>query len=401
MSEKKLKGRLLIVDDEDNILTLFKRDFFRTGIEIFMANNYEEAVKIVKAEEIDVIISDLKMDKIDGIETLRKMKQDFPDIHRILLSGIVEKPEVIKAITNGTASAFIAKPWDRDILLDRIEHILQTREIIRNRHLLDVIKTINSLPVLPKIYSEFMEAYNKDASIKEISEILHNDASLTIEVLRVANSAYYSSIQISDLKQAILHLGLKYVKDIVFTVSIVNALKWNRLQVIELQGIFNHSIKVNRFLSHYFQLKYNTPVSNEYSSAGVLHDIGKIILLQYFPGRYFQIMQYMKTNKQTDWYNTELKLGYEGCTHTEIGAFFLNHWNFPEVNVEMSLHHHQPQNASGYLRKFMYGLRYINEFVSICDSSKSITIDDFREFKYDDLSQDQVEKLFTDIMEKI
>ncbi len=394
MGESKIIGHVLVVDDEESILHLFRRDFFRTNIEIHTAKNYDEAVKVVEDHPIDIVMSDLKMQRIDGIETLKKFRISHPDIHRILISGIVEKPEVIKAITNGTASAFISKPWNREVLLNRIEHIMQNRKLLRRKELVEVIQNIGSLPALPNIYMEFMEAYNNDASIKEISALLHRDASLTTEVLRIANSAYYGSIEISNLKQGILHLGLKYVKDIVFTVSVINQMKWTAVQLTELQDLFQHSIRVNRYLSRFYQLKYNEQINNNYSSAGVLHDIGKIVLLQYFPDRYFQIKKYLERQGKTDWYAAEHEMGFDGCTHADIGGFFLDHWNFPEINVEMALNHHTPDKSAAYMNQFMYALRFVNEFITSFDSGRLKNLEDIFNFMYDDLPPHELEQLY-------
>ena len=80
---------------------------------------------------------------------------------------------------------------------------------------------------------------------------------------------------------------------------------------------------------------------------GLTYDVGKVVLLQYFPERYEETLQKMeKSGEAGRFFETEISLGFDESSHQEIGAYFLDFWNLPAVFVETALYHHTPAKAS-------------------------------------------------------
>jgi len=144
MSDK----RLLLVDDEPNILKSLKRLLHRDGYTILTAESGIEGLQQLENNPINVIISDYRMPGMTGVEFLAQVKQKYPDITRIVLSGFSDMEVITTAINQGNIYKFITKPWDdtqlKLIIKEafeynqlRIENIRLTKELqIANAHLL-------------------------------------------------------------------------------------------------------------------------------------------------------------------------------------------------------------------------------------------------------------------------
>lgn len=117
-------SKILIVDDEENILNSLKRLFRKEPYEIFTATGGEEGLKILDDHQIDLIISDLKMPLMNGIEFLKKAKDKNPTPLRIVLTGHADLRSIIDVVNQGGIYRFLLKPWDDDELRMTIRQAL-------------------------------------------------------------------------------------------------------------------------------------------------------------------------------------------------------------------------------------------------------------------------------------
>lgn len=107
---------LLLVDDEESILSSLKRVFRRDGYRVFTATGGVEGLEILAHNAVDVIISDQRMPHMTGVEFLRQVKELYPETVRISLSGYTELQSITEAINEGAIYKFLTKPWDDDHL---------------------------------------------------------------------------------------------------------------------------------------------------------------------------------------------------------------------------------------------------------------------------------------------
>jgi EAL domain-containing protein (putative c-di-GMP-specific phosphodiesterase class I)/ActR/RegA family two-component response regulator len=107
---------LLVLDDEQNIIAALNRLLRRDGYRILTANTSSEAFELLATNTVGVILCDLRMPTVTGVEFLRAVKKFYPDTIRIVLSGYAELQTVIDAINDGAIYKFFVKPWDDDQL---------------------------------------------------------------------------------------------------------------------------------------------------------------------------------------------------------------------------------------------------------------------------------------------
>ncbi|MBR7746656.1 EAL domain-containing protein [Undibacterium baiyunense] len=186
--------RLLLVDDEKNILSALKRLLRLDGYEIFISQSGSEGLNILSQHKIDVIISDQRMPEMTGVEFLREAKRLYPDTVRIILSGYSEIRYVTDAVNEGAIYKFLSKPWDDEMLRQNIADAFQFKTIIdENRRLNEVLQHRNhelakinrQLADQSKLQSHQLEIDR--VNIQVIDEILHQ---LPIPILGLSNDQH-------------------------------------------------------------------------------------------------------------------------------------------------------------------------------------------------------------------
>lgn len=105
------KRTVLFVDDEQKILTSLKRGLMDESYKSLFANSGQEALEILKKNEVHVLVTDMRMPEMSGLELLRIVKKEYPHIVRMVLSGYTQVNTLLTAINQGEIFKFITKPW--------------------------------------------------------------------------------------------------------------------------------------------------------------------------------------------------------------------------------------------------------------------------------------------------
>lgn len=135
---------ILIVDDEENILTSLRRLLRRSGYRVLMANGGEAGLELLAVNEVDVILSDQRMPGMMGVEFLRRVKTLHPQTVRMVLSGYTELQSITDAINEGAIYKFLTKPWDDELLRANIEEAFRYKEMAdENRRLGAEVQAVN------------------------------------------------------------------------------------------------------------------------------------------------------------------------------------------------------------------------------------------------------------------
>lgn len=209
-----------------------------------------------------------------------------------------------------------------------------------------LLGNLERLPSFPDIVHKVLQMVrDPDADFQAIAKEISKDLGLTSDILRISNSAYYHpSREIRSVHEAIVILGLKTVKDIVMVSAARGILKQPVTGYrLEERDMWDHCIVVASLASKIAgDRKTKTPVDVAFT-AGLLHDVGKVVLSQVFRKAYLQIS--METKQNPNQRFTELEKKYMGYNHSEVGAILLKKWNFPSELVEATLYNYMPEKA--------------------------------------------------------
>jgi len=344
MSET-IKKRILFVDDEPLVLNGLQRTLrkMRNVWDITFATSAAKALEILDDHPMDVIISDMKMPEMDGSQLLAEVKQRHPHTVRLILSGHVEQETTLQSIQ--FAHQCLSKPCDVELLKQTLAKLFSLRDILSDDSIKKIVSQIESLPSLPTIYTEIMaEMQSDDPSIKNVGAIIGRDVSMTAKILQVVNSVFFGLPQrISNPRQAVMLLGLEAIKSLVLSVKIFSEFSHKKFSWFNIDAVFKHSICVSTHAKTIVKSEQMHQDLINYSlMAGLLHDLGKLILATNFKDTYQQVLTESRNSDQQLW---ELENARFGTSHAEIGAYLMGLWNLENPIIEAIAFHHCPSKS--------------------------------------------------------
>ena len=307
---------------------------------MFFAESGEKALEILAAEQIDIIISDMRMPGINGLQLLQKTQQLYPGIMRIVLSGQADNEDIIKSVM--PIHQYLSKPCDFETIKTTITRILGLKSILANQQLLKYITGRKTLPSLPDMYQKLMKAINTpDVSVKEIGEIVEKDIGMSAKILQLVNSSFFGFTKnITSPVQAAVYLGIDTLKSLVLGVGIFSEFEKKNTDKAMISKLWSHSISTAEIAKKIAlaQKRDRQFVDLAYTS-GLLHDIGILILLEDYGEQYATCFK-DNTLLITEQMNKEKDI--VDSTHNKIGAYLLGLWGFSEPIVNAVYFHHNP-----------------------------------------------------------
>lgn len=129
--DKAADYHILLVDDEAGVLNALRRVFRRENYQIHVAMSGEEALALLEQQPCQLMISDFMMPRMNGVQLLRKVREEYPDLMRIMLTGHADTEAVMGAIKDGAVYKFILKPWNDDDLRITVALALEQYDLIR------------------------------------------------------------------------------------------------------------------------------------------------------------------------------------------------------------------------------------------------------------------------------
>ena len=214
-----------------------------------------------------------------------------------------------------------------------------------DRLILQTVKHLEDLPTLPSVAVEVMSlSRSPDVSIKTISECIHKDPPLAAKVLKLANSAFYrrGAHEIETLHRAILLMGLNEVVNITTSVSVLSSLGSRKSQEQNIRKKFWQHCIATGLIARRIDTRLHMSLQGREFVGGLLHDIGKIILDEYFHDQFMQAHA-LSIERQCSMFEAEQEI--LGTTHMEIGHFLAQKWGLPPYIADIILNHHHPQDA--------------------------------------------------------
>ncbi|MFZ1520124.1 MAG: HDOD domain-containing protein [Ignavibacteriaceae bacterium] len=333
--------KILFVDDEPNIIMGLKRMLhqMRNEWEMFFAESGTEALNILDKSNIDIIVTDMRMPQMDGAQLLSIVKEKYPGVVRIILSGYSEKEYIMK--TSSSAHQFLAKPCRLDELKSTIRRLTNLRTLVLSDDIKKKITGLSNLPSLPILYKQLdRELKSSNISIKKIGDIISQDITMTAKILQMVNSAFFGIPQkINDPVQAVNFLGMDTIKSLVLFHHLFSTFEKIESMQTYLEEIWNHSLNVAtraKKIMEYRKQDHNC--LEQTFAAGLLHDIGKLILIQ-SPEYQAQII---KLNKTSDKELRKYEIEFFGADHSLIGGYLLGLWGLPDYVIESTAFHHSP-----------------------------------------------------------
>lgn len=342
--------RILFVDDEANVLQGLRRMLRAKRKEWTMsfASSGEEALSLLEKESFDVVVTDMRMPVMDGAALLHEVMSKYPGVARIVLSGHSDLDLVVRSVL--PAHQYVSKPCSPEQLQDVVSRALDVQNIVTAAELRKMVSKIESLPSLSESFHELnAELGAKEPSLQRIAEIISRDISMSAKILKLVNSSFFGFARhISSPEQAVALLGLRVIKALVLSVHIFSEFHNEDIQNYSLARLWDHSLRVSTLCRDIAAFeKLDTKVQDECFIAGLLHDVGKLVLAATFTDRYREVIESVRA---TNHVVREQEFANFGTTHAEIGAYLMGLWGLPDSVVEAIAFHHAPMHPDKGLR---------------------------------------------------
>ena len=124
--------RIMLVDDEERFLTTTQKLLARKGIDVITATSGSQALDKLITENVQVVILDVKMPGMDGIATLKAIKDRYPLIEVIMLTGHATVESAVDGLKSG-ATDYLMKPTDIDELVAKAEEAYAKRKVLEEK----------------------------------------------------------------------------------------------------------------------------------------------------------------------------------------------------------------------------------------------------------------------------
>jgi len=336
------KFSILFVDDDQNIITGLSRVMhrFRQQWDLYYALSGPQALDLLRAEHINLVVTDMRMPEMSGLELLRIIAHDYPAVIRFILSGHADEKMILDAVNY--AHQYMAKPFEVNELIRKVERIQHLSAPMQNPALIEFITSKEALPSLPEVYAEINQEINSDdPDPGKMGAIIERDASLTANVLKLVNSSFFGlRTKIKDAHQACAYLGMDIIRTLVLSEKIFCPNKsLSSEQLVRLKHFKVHSLQVSSLtqkLARYFQLDQTSCAMA--ISGGVLHNIGQLVLLTYGDS----LDQIMQSQQEAYLPLLDAEIKVLGTTHSDIGAYLLGIWGLLPAMTDLIALHHQP-----------------------------------------------------------
>jgi HD-like signal output (HDOD) protein len=239
---------------------------------------------------------------------------------------------------------------------------MEPQSMIKSEQILKQLQDVSTLPPIPKVLNEMTQLFNsRDISAKKIENLIEKDPSLTLKVLSVANSPLFGlKRSVNSIGAAILILGVQEIKSIITSIKMAQTIKMKADNHFDPDKFLNHSMVVG-VLAQRMSKDLGFNFDGDCFVAGMLHDMGIVIVHEYLHPEFLEIVDYTLQNNTS---YLEAEYNILGLSHQEIGEFLTNKWSLPLVFSDALQFHHRPAQSKEN--------NYLTSVIHIADYAASV-----------------------------
>lgn len=343
------KPKILFVDDEAFLLRGLQRVLRPMTQEWEMAfvESGAQALEQMAKTPFDVVVSDLQMPGMNGIELVNQILKQYPKTIRFLLASHADLGSIYKSV--GLMHHFLLKPCDEKELRAAVTNALNRENSALGENLRKLLPKIRQLPSMPTLYVELVQMIgDPNVGIDDIGAVIARDMSMTAMVLRLVNSAYFGlRHRVSSVTDAAKYMGVETLRSLVLSSKVFS--QYNNMQIgsFSAEGLWKHSMECAIAAKSTARMEgAGQKMSDEAFVAGILHDIGKLVLSVNFKDSYKEVVK-MVDQKHLSYHEAEQAVF--GANHADVGAHILSYWGLPSPIVEAIGFHHAPASSGNMI----------------------------------------------------
>lgn len=345
-----MKRRILFVEPDTVLLGVYVKllERERDRWEVLTATTAAQALEMM-AQEPEVVVSDADLPGISSEMWMNEVRNRCAGASRIIISEVGNQAQIARSL-NATHQ-FLPKPFEVEALRYALSRVEVLDAYLRVPAIKSLVRQVGTLPSLPSLYVQVMQELNSDdPSVERVAATIGQDPSMTARILQIVNSAAIGlARRISNPFEAVQYLGFGTVRSLVLAAHIFSSFSARPgLKGFSIQALWSHATVTGMLARMVMRLERSAAAdADDANIAGMLHDIGKLILADRMPDR-FQQAWMLATERNVPLHETEMEIF--GATHAGVGAYLFGLWGLPASVVEAVAFHHAP--AENPLRAF-------------------------------------------------
>ncbi len=379
--EKAEKQKNILVVDQERLGSLILKMLHKDQLGSELATDGLKAITKLRTFAPDLIVADVNIPgggiRLAELVAMNPRLQNVP----VILMSANPTPDIVIRARNAGASSYLAKPFRPSELTNRITMALsqpppappkavesaksdpeapndikgtedkpegEDEDSEQGSDIISRVKSIEGLPSFPSTHAEILKlAKSDDASSDDIADKLQLDPGLLATMFKLVNSSAYGfNKQVKDLSLAVTLLGLEEIANLVLAAQVFDKLgNYDDGAGLDLKEFWRHSVGT-AFVARAVARKLNTEVESAFL-AGMMHDLGKIILDRYF-GDYYKAVFDVIGGEDITILQAEKEI--LGVTHAAVGGQLAEEWKFPKNYLNAIAYHHDVRTAPRYQR---------------------------------------------------
>jgi HD-like signal output (HDOD) protein len=283
----------------------------------------------------DAVVAGGRLVDMDGPAFLRRAKQSKPETVRISLTSAGDAGAAMRSLP--VAHQCLSKPFDADVLIQVVERATELQALLNSDATRRMLGQVGDLPSLPANLAALDAALcDENASLGDVAKIVTRDVAMSAKVLQLVNSSFVGlRSTVRDLRQAVAYLGVETLRSLTITTEVFRVFNPSELLVGDWMERFNeHSLEVAEIAG---RLVRTSTAQYEASVAGLLHDVGELVVADRAPAKLCEIMFQVSAGRSSDEAETECL----GATYPIIGGCLLSLWGMNYRVVEAVTRHRE------------------------------------------------------------
>jgi HD-like signal output (HDOD) protein len=299
----------------------------------------DAALALLEQGRFDAVVSELGSAQAgyDGTALLAKCRDRWPAMVRLILSSETRHDAVMRALP--VAHQFLAKPFVPADLRHVVSRACALQAKLYSNGVMAALGSVKSLPAVPRLYQLLAQELDSGrATPKSVATIIEQDMSMTVRLLQLVNSAFFGlARRITTIREAVTYLGFEPIRNLVASTEMFRAMsKLCSPTGFSLDEVQRHSQRVGMVAA---SLLADREQSRTAYCAGMLHDIGRVVLAVSMPEAYSRATEMARRLGIAP---HEAEQQVFACTHADIGAHLLVLWGLPPALIEAVAFHHTP-----------------------------------------------------------
>jgi len=340
-----LTRRILVVDDDPARAAVLVAVLEGAGKDwlVETALSGRGALAALTARRFDMLITDLHVSGLGTGALLATAAIEHPDVVRLVRSTPRgERPMLAAAC----AHQFVAHPLDPEAVVAQVTRAFVLREQLASPELRSIVGRMTTIPTLPALYAAVVsELQRLHVSTQRIAALVSDDPAMAAKMLQLVNSPFFGcQMRISDPALAVQRLGLDTVGGLVLSTHVFETFRRPTRGALDMEQMWQHAATVAALAGSLAQIDgAPSDVVQDARTAGLLHDVGKLLLVATLPIVSMRIRDRARREGRAA---VEIERDELGITHAELGAYLLGLWGLPDAIVEATAWHHYPPSAA-------------------------------------------------------